>query len=55
MAFRRAQQLYRLVKVGLPLARLRPDSDRTVADLIEELAERRGDHPFVRYLDRSVS
>jgi fatty-acyl-CoA synthase len=55
MAFRRAQQLYRLVKVGLPLARLRPDSDRTVADLIEELAEQRGDHPFVRYLDRSVS
>jgi fatty-acyl-CoA synthase len=55
MAFRRARQLYRIMKVGLPLARLRPDADRTVADLIEELAERRTDHPFVRYQDRSVS
>ena len=31
MAFERLVQIYRFAKYGLPLARLKPESDRTIA------------------------
>ncbi len=37
------------------LLRVRPDSPRTIADLIEEQGAARGAHPFVRFEDRVVS
>jgi fatty-acyl-CoA synthase len=37
------------------MLRMRPDSPRTVADVIEEQAAARGSHPFVRFEDRAVS
>jgi fatty-acyl-CoA synthase len=46
---------YRTIRHGLPLSRLKPGGDRTVADLIEEQAAARGDHPFVRFEHREVS
>ncbi len=51
----RLVQLYRFVKHGLPLARLKPEGTRTTADLIEEQAAARGRHPFVLFEGRTVS
>ncbi len=48
-------QLYRLIRYGLPLRRLVPDGDVTLADLIERQVEKRGDHPVVLYEDRQLS
>ena len=55
MAFERVAQLWRFAKYGLPLARLRPDSPRTIADVIEEHAAARGARPFVLFEDRRVT
>ncbi len=55
MLAERLLQAWRFAKYGLPLARLRPESPRTVADLIEEQAVARGRHPFVFFEGRSVS
>ncbi len=55
MAFERVTQLYRFAKYGLPLARTRPESPRTIADVIEEQAAARGRHPFVVFEGRTVS
>ncbi len=55
MAFERAAQLWRLAKIGIPLSRLRPESQRTVADVIEEQAVARGPHPFILFEDRRVT
>ncbi|MCP4004503.1 MAG: long-chain-acyl-CoA synthetase [bacterium] len=46
---------YRMIRYGLPLARLKPSSPLTIADKIEEQASRRGDHPFIVFEDRRVS
>lgn len=51
----RLTQFYRLIRYGLPLQRLTPDSELTLADLIERQVAKRGDHPFVLYEDRSLS
>ena len=45
MAFERVVQLWRFAKYGLPLARMRPESPRTIADVIEEQAAARGRAP----------
>ncbi|MFI5315087.1 MAG: long-chain-acyl-CoA synthetase [Myxococcota bacterium] len=55
MAFERVGQLWRFAKYGLPLARTRPDSPRTIADVIEEQAAARGARPFILFEDRRVS
>ena len=55
MAFERLGQLWRFAKYGLPLARLRPESTRTIADVIEEQAAARGPHPFILFEDRRTS
>ncbi|HTO70552.1 MAG TPA: long-chain-acyl-CoA synthetase [Myxococcota bacterium] len=54
-AFERLGQIWRFAKYGLPLARTRPDSPRTVADVFEEQAAARGAHPFVLFEDRRVT
>ncbi len=51
----RVVQLWRFARYGLPLARMRPESTRTIADVIEEQAAARGRHPFVTFEGRSVS
>jgi fatty-acyl-CoA synthase len=51
----RVVQLWRFAKYGLPLARMRPENARTIADVIEEQAVARGRHPFVVFEGRSVS
>ena len=48
-------QFYRLLRYGLPLRRLSPEGDLTLADLIERQVEKRGDHAFVLYEDRQLS
>ena len=55
MAFERVGQLWRFAKYGLPLSRLRPDSTRTIADVIEEQAASRGAKPFILFEDRRVT
>src|SRR5512139_1286612 len=55
MAFERFVQIYRLARYGLPLARLKPETERTVAHLIEEQAAARSRHPFVLFEGRRVS
>jgi len=55
MLHERVTQLWRFAKYGLPLARLRPESARTIADVVEEQAVARGRHPFVIFEGRSVS
>jgi fatty-acyl-CoA synthase len=55
MAFDRFVQLYRFAKYGLPLARTKPESARTIADVIEEQAVARSRHPFVIFEGRSVT
>ena len=55
MAFERVGQLWRFAKYGLPLARLRPESPRTIADVIEEQAVERGARPFILFEDRRVT
>jgi fatty-acyl-CoA synthase len=47
--------LYRGIRHGLPLIRLKPNSVFSVADLIEDTVRRREDHPFVLFEGRSVS
>ena len=51
----RAATMYRMVKWGLPLARMKPSSNYTVPDLIEKQAAARADHPFVLFEDRRTS
>ncbi len=46
---------YRYLREGLKLARARPTSSFTTADLIERQAAARADHTFCRYADRVVS
>jgi len=46
---------YRYLKEGVKLARARPTSSYTTADLIERQAATRAEHPFCRYADRVVS
>jgi fatty-acyl-CoA synthase len=46
---------WRTVRHGLPLMRLKLDTPRTVADVVEEQAQRRPQHPFVLYEDRRVT
>ena len=48
-------QLWRFAKYGLPLARIRPEGPRTIADVIEEQAAARGRHPFVIFEGRTVT
>jgi fatty-acyl-CoA synthase len=55
MAFERLVQIYRFAKYGLPLARLKPETPRTIADVIEEQAAARSRHPFVVFEGRKVS
>ncbi len=55
MALDRLATLYRTLKYGLPLARIKPDSRFTVADLVERQARARADHPFVLFEDRRVT
>ncbi len=55
MALDGLKQLFRMVRLGLPLARVKPSDARTVADLVEEKAEARADHPFVLFEGRTVS
>ena len=47
--------VWRSVRYGLPLARLRPESPRTIADVVEEQAAARPAHPFLLFEDRRVS
>jgi fatty-acyl-CoA synthase len=51
----RLGQIWRFAKYGLPLARTRPDSPRTVADVIEEQAAARGAQPFLLFEDRRIT
>ena len=55
MVLERATQLWRFAKYGLPLSRLRPESPRTFADVIEDQASARGRHPFVVFEGRTVT
>jgi len=48
-------QVWRTVRHGLPLARLRPEAPRTVGDVVEAHARARPDHPFVRFEERRVT
>lgn len=47
--------LVRSVKLGLPLARLKAGSGRTVVDAVEEVVRARPDHPAIRDGERSVT
>ena len=47
--------LYRMLRYGAPLLRMKPNSSFTVADLIEDTVRRRAQHPFVLFEGRSVS
>lgn len=47
--------LYRTIRHGLPLMRLKPSSVFTAADMIEDIVRRREDQPFVLFEGRSVS
>lgn len=47
-------QSWRTVRYGLPLARLEPDTPRTVAHVLEEHAAARPERPFLLYEDRCV-
>jgi len=51
----RVVQLWRIAKYGLPLARIRPEGPRTIADVIEEQAAARGLHPFVLFEGRTIT
>jgi len=51
----RLVQLWRFARYGLPLARTKPESPRTIADVIEEQAAARARHPFVVFEGRSVT
>ncbi len=51
----RLATLFRYAQLLPRMARVRPDSPRTVADVIEEQAAARASHPFVRFEDRVVS
>ncbi len=51
----RLVQLWRFAKYGLPLARIRPEGPRTIADVIEEQAAARAKHPFVVFEGRTVT
>jgi fatty-acyl-CoA synthase len=53
--FERLRQVVRTVRYGLPLALLKPDAPRTIADAIEEQATARPDRPFILFEDRRVS
>jgi len=55
MPFDRLTQIWRFAKYGLPLARTRPETARTIADVIEEQASARGRHPFVIFEGRTVT
>src|SRR5262245_16944672 len=55
MAFERIGQLWRFAKYALPIARLGPETPRTVADVIEEQAASRAKHPFVLFEGRTVT
>ena len=47
--------LFRTVRYGLPLMRLKPNAAFTMADLIEDTVRRREDRPFVLFEGRSIS
>jgi fatty-acyl-CoA synthase len=47
--------LYRTIRHGLPLLRIKPNSVFTMADLIEDTVRRREDHPFILFEGKSVS
>ena len=51
----RLSQIWRTLRHGLPLALLKPDSPRTIADVVEEHAAARPERPFVLFEDRRVS
>ncbi len=51
----RLASTYRIIRHGLPLARLKPSSPLSIADRIEAQAERRGQHPFMLFEDRRVT
>ena len=51
----RAAQLWRFARFGLPVARLRPDAPRTLADVIEEQAAARPGRPFILFEDQRIS
>ncbi len=55
MLLQRASQLWRFAKFGLPLSRMRPETPRTIADVIEEQAAARARHPFVIFEGRTLS
>ena len=46
---------WRSLRFGLPVARLRPEAPRTVADAFEEQATARPGHPFLLFEDRRIS
>jgi len=47
--------LYRTIRHGLPLARMKPSASFSMADEIEKTVRRRPDHPFVLFEGREVS
>jgi fatty-acyl-CoA synthase len=51
----RLATVWRTVRFGLPLARLRPETPRTVAHVVAEQAAARPDRPFVLYEDRRIT
>ena len=51
----RLASTYRMVRHGLPLARLKPSTPLSIADKIEAQAEKRGQHPFMLFEDRRVT
>ena len=55
MLLQRASQLWRFAKFGLPLSRIRPETPRTIADVIEEQAAARARHPFVIFEGRTLT
>ena len=55
MALDRAATLFRTIRHGVPLARVKPDTRSSVADLIEKQARSRASRPFVLFEDRELS
>ena len=55
MVLDRLTTLYRMMRVGLPLLRLKPNSAYSIADLIEKQVAARADHPLVFFEGRRTS
>ena len=55
MDVRQLKTLYRTLRHGLALMRVKPSSSWTFVDTIEKQVAARGDHPLVLFEDRRVS